>query len=877
MLSGDLSGSPLTRASDLKSMAEEKKTLKFVRDSAADTDFFGTHSRLARTIAHVICENPNLKVIGLLGPWGSGKSTVIRQIERELEQHCDETTTHVFTYDAWVHQSDSPRRSFLEAFVAFLADLNLVKAHDFQTKLDALTRHTETTETKSVPKVRASGVLFFFSLLVAAYASQFVKAEKIGPFLAGTGVASDNHLIYWGVAGMFVPLAAAGAIYMAWRPWNKASLLSRKFWTENAEKNRDDSLLGLFTNKVVTQQHNQVVRTPEPTAIEFQHIFQELLSFDAQYPVRLVIAIDNLDRLPGEEAKRMWTTIRSFFLGKNQHGRVATRLPTVLLPVADEAFRALFPSDDTALSANARSFMDKTFDITFRVPPPVLSDWRDYLTDRMKVVFGDDVDREWIYQLGRYVEALAASGAPIMPRTINVLVNSVGALWLERGNEDISFASIAFYAALKPEISASNPLSFPNPIGGIDEIDPDWQSAIAALHFGVPKSKGLQLLLGPALSKAIWDKDDVAFTGYAAIHGFESVLIDAIHKARDTAVHVPIHAILMFAKLGYKDEPWVAAVWRGLRRQFTSSQWSAHPGLPDAAVTLLSNLPTHVRAQYLSEVCQCLQTLMALDQSDQPELSAPAAVLKALKEQIKNENLQYPALSTGPDPKRFLLLARTFTQRYEVSEFLSSAATEDELTTELQASIRGLPFKDFYFTLKGARLSQARFSARQLVGAVPNAMKPDQSAELAWFFDAVKLGSTYLNTIFTLCLFRKEVPKALTIAKRYADSAVIQRYFNTSDSSKGKIKVSPEELALIVVFAMIMQDTAVSAIDWSKLVPNGGSKFTTSLYEMMATLDVDPNTIQNFIDKNPTLVPTLLDGLRLWLLAKAHNNSAKLT
>lgn len=851
-------------------MVDEKKTLHFVRDSAADTDFFGTHSRLARTIARVICENPDLKIIGVLGPWGSGKSTVIRQIERELGHRNEETTTHVFTYDAWVHQSDSPRRSFLEAFIAFLAGLNLVNAHGFQTKLDALTRHTETTETKSVPKVRASGVLFFFSLLIAAYTSQFLKAEIIGPFLAGAGTASNNNLVYWGVAGMSVPLAAACAIYVAWRPWNKASLLSWRFWAENAEKNRDDTLLGLFTNKVVTQQHNQVVRTPEPTAIEFQQIFQELLSFDAQYPVRLVIAIDNLDRLPGEEAKRMWTTIRSFFLGRNQHGYLATRLPTVLLPVADEAFRALFPSDDSALNANARSFMDKTFDITFRVPPPVLSDWRDYLTDRMKVVFGHEVDPEWIYQLGRYVETIAAGGAPIMPRTINVLVNSVGALWLERGNEDISFASIAFYAALKPEISASNPLLFPNPVGGIDEIDPDWQSAVAALHFGVPKSKGLQVLLGPALSKAIWDKDDAAFTSYAGIHGFGSVLIETIHKARDTAVHVPIHTILMFAKLGYKDEPWVAAVWRGLRRQFTSSQWSAHANLPDATATLLSNLPSSVRPKYLSEVCQSLQSLIDLDQSNSPELSAPAAVLKALKEQIKNQNLQYPSLSAGLDPKRFLVLARTLTQKYEVSEFLSSEASVDALTTELQASIRTLQFTDFYYTLKGAHLSQAEFDAGRLIAAIPNLITTNKAAGLDWLFDALKGGATYLNTIFTLCLLRNKVPEAVEIARLYADSAVINQYFNSSDSSKGKIKVSSDEMALIVAFSIISQNEAMTAKDWSKLVPEDETRFSTSLRDMLETLNVDPKSVQLFINENSSFVSTLPEIFSLSLMANTR-------
>lgn len=93
--------------------------LRFIIDEPAEVDFFNTHSPVAFAIARSIIGNPALKIIGLLGRWGSGKSTIVRDVAAQLAAVDGNYLT--FTYDAWLHQNDPLRRSFLESLVRFLS------------------------------------------------------------------------------------------------------------------------------------------------------------------------------------------------------------------------------------------------------------------------------------------------------------------------------------------------------------------------------------------------------------------------------------------------------------------------------------------------------------------------------------------------------------------------------------------------------------------------------------------------------------------------------------------------------------------------------------------------------------------------------------
>jgi predicted KAP-like P-loop ATPase len=101
--------------------------IQFLQDEAADSDFFdGSHKRTAEAIKTLIATDQEIRIVGLLGEWGSGKSTVLNILQRRLVEDALPYSVYVFVYDAWLHQSDPPRRSFLECLTEFLIAQKLV-------------------------------------------------------------------------------------------------------------------------------------------------------------------------------------------------------------------------------------------------------------------------------------------------------------------------------------------------------------------------------------------------------------------------------------------------------------------------------------------------------------------------------------------------------------------------------------------------------------------------------------------------------------------------------------------------------------------------------------------------------------------------------
>ena len=98
-------------------MTQEAK-IRFIPDKEADHDAFGVHTQTAKALSEIIVSNINntIRTIGLLGDWGSGKSTVVKYAQSILEkEHNDKF--FFFSFDAWLHQGDAPRRSFLESLI----------------------------------------------------------------------------------------------------------------------------------------------------------------------------------------------------------------------------------------------------------------------------------------------------------------------------------------------------------------------------------------------------------------------------------------------------------------------------------------------------------------------------------------------------------------------------------------------------------------------------------------------------------------------------------------------------------------------------------------------------------------------------------------
>ncbi|NRF93304.1 hypothetical protein HQN89_20240 [Paenibacillus frigoriresistens] len=118
---------------------EETCTTMLLSDDPVDEDGFGGHQRLAGSIFNMISKEKVGKSIAIRGSWGSGKSTIIKLI-RKLAGESQESNIKVIVFDAWEHEGDSLRRTFLEFLLSALDDVKWIKATDWETLKQNLSR-----------------------------------------------------------------------------------------------------------------------------------------------------------------------------------------------------------------------------------------------------------------------------------------------------------------------------------------------------------------------------------------------------------------------------------------------------------------------------------------------------------------------------------------------------------------------------------------------------------------------------------------------------------------------------------------------------------------------------------------------------------------
>jgi hypothetical protein len=592
--------------------APQSTPVHFLRDAAADEDFFGSHARVADAIISIVDADDRHNVIGLLGPWGSGKSTVIKLLERKLVEN--QKPTLLFTYDAWLHQSDPPRRAFLERFLAFLQSHSLATDEKWKEAMDVLNRRVEETETTTTPTLTIAGYLILLSLLLVPFGSSFLDADWLGKMMTSHWKVLNAWGFPFGATLTLLPVIITVSFYYLWRPVRcifSGAFWSSENWTRHRPPHQDQSLLAIIANKQVERQKNRVVKTPDPTTIEFQTTFREMILAAARDGHRLLIVVDNLDRLPGAEAIDMWTTIRSFFLGAIPVANPTDggppsllALPTIILPIDTHALERVFDGGELGGSkAVAQSFMDKTFDVTFHVSPPVLSEWHAYLAKLMREALGDKLTDQWSADVGRIFEK--RNIPRVTPRDLNRMVNAIAALWLQWEPVGIPFLTVAYYAMMRQGFDPNYMQAINSPAFDLSEHDPNWQRSLAALHFGVEPKASLQILLEPELRSAILDCNHQVFKSQVQTKGFEQVLYGQIDTP-DTMERGLANLCELLDQAAVDEQLWADFTWRKIRHVFLRTDLGddVHEKASTALKILVARLPAHELGNFLREAGQ---------------------------------------------------------------------------------------------------------------------------------------------------------------------------------------------------------------------------------------------------------------------------------
>lgn len=402
-------------------------------DAFSSVESIGPHQRVANAIVDLIAlpEEHGGKMIGVEGGWGSGKSTIVKFVQEAMvtQEHCT-----VIPFDAWAHEGDPLRRTYLETIIRHLQKNKWIEEHRWNAKKEEIANRRKVKHTKTVPKPTLLGTLLGISLLLVPAGTAFLGSSL------STRITFDiKGSPAWGfIFGILLSFAPILVIFIH----AISLLLKKKPFSLRSVFNRDD--WSFLEGKAISETKTETVETPNPTSIEFEGYFTDIMveALCGDKKRRLLLVLDNLDRVEQEDAIRIWSTLQTFFQEGNHKNDTWFKQLWVLVPYDPQGLRKLWDKVDRD-DLVSDSFIDKSFQVRFQVPPPVLSDWKSYLFKLLKKALPDHGDNDY-HTLYRVFEHFRNIDAPPTPRELKLYVNQVGAIH-RQWHDEFPIGHIAYY------------------------------------------------------------------------------------------------------------------------------------------------------------------------------------------------------------------------------------------------------------------------------------------------------------------------------------------------------------------------------------------------------------------------------------------------
>lgn len=459
---------------------------EFLSDKPEGRDSFQSqaHAKIANVIAEVI-KKDEIKLIGIEGEWGSGKSNIVKLLEKNL----NEKEYIFYTYDAWGHQEDLQRRSFLENLTEVMT--NEFSEEDWENKLKNLLSKKTEVEEKEVPRLNKE-------LIIAIFILYFNSKITNQDFFELGNLIQVQYTILKKVIELILSnsIFILGFLFL---------FLFLKFIKK--EKNALSSILYLYKGKTLNKKLETIVSTKEPSVREFKNWMKEVSKTLKNKNKRLIVSYDNIDRLQENKVKEVWSSIHTFF-SEDDYDNIF-----VIIPFSKKHILTAFKSE------NNEGIIEKTFPVVYNVTPPVLLDWKNYFNENLELIFPNinEEDKNIIRTLYNNIEK-------ITPRGIKSFINELKVLNSIHTNIELKYISL--FVLIKEKIQAN----FPNYFYGEEFfkyrriLGNDTDKKIIALYFGIDEKDAIQVLLEREMIKNLENGDFSKIDEQSQINGFNEVL-----------------------------------------------------------------------------------------------------------------------------------------------------------------------------------------------------------------------------------------------------------------------------------------------------------------------------------------------------------------
>lgn len=554
---------------------------RYISNHPKGEDLFDGKSqkRLAQAVAaHIVSTDKEeekgnkpvfSRLLGLEGKWGSGKSNVIKILQDELKEKYT-----FFCFDAWGNQEDLQRRSILELLTKQLiteekltgeTTMRVMKPEGegkveeipctWKEKLESLLSRKSYTRDITVPSLNTATKWFVLALLAVGLVIAFLAVNKTDIWWVDILIALSPLLIF------------TGWMFLTKQSWKKM------FAMYNTEGKSDT------TSYVISEQ--------EPSVREFKEWMTEV-SNGIPANDKLVLVFDNMDRLPSEKVHQFWSLIQTFFADEG-YSNIWCIIPY------DESHLAAVFSDGSTEDKRVkllRGFLDKTFPVVYRVPEPIVADYKNIFEQLFREAFGETVDDdslELISQCYRHIHPM-----PNVREIISFINSNV--MLTKQWKESISPISRAVYV-LTADTLLRNPQLPEGTNGNLKDVSTDeyilgngyykrfdqllfgkvklatMQREIAAMAYGIEPNTAAQIVVKRFIRNCISGSDNKAtLVKYIDNHHFMLLLQEDVHTMAitDYARAASLINEIDPTNLSPKDKWRLGDIWRHFAEHFNA-------------------------------------------------------------------------------------------------------------------------------------------------------------------------------------------------------------------------------------------------------------------------------------------------------------------
>ena len=458
----------------------------FLKNEPLGEDLFENKSqdKTANVISEKVINDPEFKIIGIDGEWGSGKSNLIRLLENKLKE-----SHEFFVYDVWGHQEDEQRKAILVELTDFIKDksglLKKGNKKNWDDKLKVLLAKSKETTTINQPYL---SVGFIFSLLSIVYVptvnvfkDSMVDFLNIDSFFGKLILVTFPIII---VIGIY--------IYNFFKNWIK----NEKFW-KSFRRSAEDTFQ-VYTNKQKEETKIETISESQPSVRDFQRWMKDIDN-DLQKPI--VIVFDNFDRLPKKHILSIWSSIHMFF-AEESYSKIK-----VIIPFDREHVQNAFKDLNSDENKFGDDYVNKTFDIVFRITLPIMSNWKKFFEEQWQKAVGKENEEE----MRLVIQVYEFLNHRITPREIISFINEI--LTIKLLDNNFKERYIAIFVLKKNEI-LENPLKavtdFKEILGGLFQVysnDKNYAKQLTAIIYHIEVDQALELIYTQELKESMIKND----------------------------------------------------------------------------------------------------------------------------------------------------------------------------------------------------------------------------------------------------------------------------------------------------------------------------------------------------------------------------------